>query len=149
MAVSGIDHEYIGIRCYQGFDSLVIEDANCGPDQEPTPPVPCRYGVLLDAVDVPHSNQAGQLAFSVDQQKLFDFMLLENFLCLFEGRARRACYQVILDHNSAYLDAVVFEKLQISASQNTDKFFAVDDGDAGDVLLFHKLLRSSDRLARR
>ncbi len=66
MAVSGINHEYIGIRFYQGFDSLVIEDAHRGTDQEPAPPVPCRYGVLLDAVDVPHGNQAGQLAFAVD-----------------------------------------------------------------------------------
>ncbi len=76
-------------------------------------------------------------------------MLLENFLGLFEGRARRACHQVILDHDSAYLDAVVFEKLQIPASQNADEFFAVDDGDAGDVLLAHKFLCSYDRIVGR
>ena len=149
MAVSGIDYENVGVRPDESFGSLVIVDTDGGTDQEPAPAVPCGYGVLLDAVDISHCNQAGQLALAVDQQKFFHLVLLEDFLGLLEGGSRRACHQVILYHNGAYLGIVIFEKLQIPARQNAYELFALDDRYTGDVLLFHQLLRSSDRLVRR
>ena len=47
--------------------------------------------------------------------------------------------QVGLGHDRADRDVVVLEELQVAAGQDADQLLALDDGDAGDVLLLHEL----------
>ncbi|MBA7664113.1 hypothetical protein ES703_72164 [subsurface metagenome] len=77
-------------------------------DTQPASPVPGRYRILLNAVDVPHSNQTGQLTGSVNQQQLLNLVFLQNFLGLFECRSSRAFNKIALYHFRAYLDIIVF-----------------------------------------
>jgi len=80
MAVSGIDYNYIHFGFNQGFDAILILDADGRANTKPAALVPNRQRILLEAVDIPHGNQARQLAFAVHQQELFDFMFLEDDL---------------------------------------------------------------------
>ncbi len=146
VAVGGIDYDQVNVGSDEGLDPLVFVDADGGSDAEPAALVSCGYGVLLDAVDIPHSNKACQLALSVDQEQLLDLVLLEYSLGLFEGGSGGPGDEVGLCHHGTYLDIVVLEELEVPASEDADELFAPDDRDAGDILLVHKLLSPADGL---
>ena len=149
VAVGGIDADDIDIRCDQGFDPLVLVHADGGSDPQPAAAVPGGLRVLLDAVDIPHRDQAGQFALAVDQQQLLDLVVPEDALGLFETGAGRAGDQVGLGHDGADLDIEILEELQIAPGEDADELLALDDRDARDVLLAHQFLGPADGLLGR
>ncbi len=59
MAVSGIDYNYIHFGFNQGFDAILILNADGRTDAKPAALVPNRQRILLEAIDISHRNQAG------------------------------------------------------------------------------------------
>ncbi len=76
MAVCGIDYDNIRIGCYKSLDSFIVLNTYCGTNTQSASMVPGGYWILLDAVNISHSNQASQLVFAVNQQQLLDLVLL-------------------------------------------------------------------------
>ena len=72
--MGGVDADDVDVGGDQGLDPLVVVHADGGPDPQPAAGVPGGPRELLDAVDVPHGDQAGQLALAVDQQQLLDLV---------------------------------------------------------------------------
>ena len=149
MTVSRVDAQKIGVCVDQGLHAVVVVDADGGADAEAASLIPGGSRVLHNAVDIPHRDQAGQLAVIVDQQQLLDLVFLKDVFGLFQAGARRTGHEVRPGHDRADLHIVIFKELQIAPGQDADQLLALDDRNPGNVLFLHQLLGPADRLAGR
>ena len=84
VAVGGVDDDDVDLRFDQGLDPLEVVHADGRSDPQPPAAVPGGERELLDAVDVPHRDQAGQFALVVHQEQFLDLVVPEDALGLFE-----------------------------------------------------------------
>ena len=72
VAVGGVDDDHVDVGLDQGLDPLVVVHAGGGPDPQPAAAVLAGHRELPHLLDIPHGDQAGQLAVAVDQQQFLD-----------------------------------------------------------------------------
>ena len=76
-------------------------------------------GILVEVFDVLHGDEAGEALVGLDQQELFDLVLVEGPLRLFQGGAR-GCGHQLPGHDGLDLLLSGFQKAQVAPGDDPD-----------------------------
>ena len=86
MSMCRIDYERISAcikQCGRTF-KRVARNADCSCSQKATMLVFCSIREFNDLFDILDRDKTNKLTFGIDQRKLFNLVLLQDFFCLFQ-----------------------------------------------------------------
>ena len=97
-------------------------------------------GIFEFLLDVFYGDQALQVVLVVDDEQLFDAVLVQNFFGLLERRSDRDGDQIFLGHHLADGNIETGFEAEIAIGEDADQFAVfLGDGDAGNFVLLHDI----------
>jgi hypothetical protein len=143
-----VNRDYVHSRLDEFINALVIVRIYRRAAAQPAAGVLAGAGILGYLVYVFYCYEALEMHFIIYEQQFLDFVLVQDVLCLFDGGAGRGGNKP-RGHHLIDAGGAVLVKPQIAPGNYADKFPAVHDRQAGDVVLFHQLPRLFDDCIRR
>jgi ribosome maturation factor RimP len=137
--VGGIDGQYVG----PGADQLrcALQEVAGGSDSSANAQTAlgifAGVGVFELFLDVLDGDEALELVLVVDDQQLFDAVLVQDQFGFFKRGADRDGDQVGLGHHVADGDVGAGLEAQIAVGEDADQALAAGDGYAGDLVAAH------------
>ena len=104
------------------------------------------FQLLLDVLD---GDEALELVVVVDDQELFDAVLVEDLLGLLQGGADGDGDEVLLGHHVVDGDVGAGDEAEVAVGEDADQLPVAGDGDAGDLEAAHEFERVGDGLLGR
>ena len=144
--VGGVDHEHVHASLHQSGGTLpgVAEEADAGGHAQTTLLILGGVRVLLGLDEVLDGDQAGQVAFLVNERQLLNLVLGEQTVSVVLGNVGRASDQVLLGHDILNLQGVVIlggDEAHITVGDDADELvFLVHNRQTGDVELAAQLV---------
>ena len=139
MAVGGVDGEGVDaiLDEFGGALEEVAGGSDGAGDAKAALLILAGVGVLQLLLDVFDGDEALELVGVVDDEKLFDAMLVQDLLGLLEGGADGNGDEVGLGHHVADGDVGAGDEAQIAVGEDADELALLGDGDAGDLEAAH------------
>ena len=139
MAVGGVDGEGVDAVFHElgGAFEEVARGSNGAGDAQAALLILAGVGILQLLLDVFDCDQALELVVVVDDEELFDAVLVEDVLGLFERGADRDGDEVGLGHHVADGNVGARDKAQIAVGEDADELAFFGDGNAGDLEAAH------------
>ncbi len=106
-------------------------------------------GVFQFLLDVLDGDEAFELVVVVDDEELFDTMLVEDLLGLLERSADGDGDEVGLGHHVVDGDVGAGDEAEVAVGEDADELAFAGDGDAGDFEAAHELEGVGDGLLGR
>ncbi len=151
VAVGGVDGEGVDAHVDEGGGAL--EEVAGGADgsgyAEAALLVLGGVGVLELLLDVFDGDEALELVVVVDDEELFDAVLVEDLFGLLERGADGDGDEVVLGHHVADGDVGAGDEAEVAVGEDADEAALAGDGDAGDLEAAHELERVGDGLLGR
>ncbi len=151
VAVGGVDGEGVDA----GGDELccAFEEVSGGADgsgyAEAALGVLGGVGVLELLLDVFDGDEAFELVVVVDDEELFDAVLVEDLLGLFECGSDGDGDEVFLGHHRVDAEVGAGDEAEVAVGEDSDELFVLGDGDAGDLVAAHDVECGGDGLLGR
>src|SRR6266850_4284066 len=144
MTMRSVDHQTIHARTYQFVRALA--EISGGADRccysQTAEIVLCCGGILNRLLNVFDGNQTLQTLVDINDQKLFDAMLLQDCLRLIQGRADRNGHQWLFGHHFRYGQVETLFKSQVAVGDDADQMAVfIHHGNAADVITLHDIER--------
>ncbi len=141
MTMGGVDDNHIDAGGHQRGDTFLAvgTDPDRGTDTQPADIVLAGIGVLAYLLDVLDGDQPLEVPLVVDHQQLFDPVLVQVLLGLFESGPGRHGHQIFLGHDIG--DRLVepgFET-QVAVGEDADQLAFLADGNTGDPVGLHQV----------
>ena len=127
----------------------VARRADRSGDAQPALVVLAGVGVLQLFLDVLDRDEALELIGVVDDEELFDPVLVQDVLGFFERRADRDRDELFLGHDVADGQVRLVDEAQVAVGKDADKLFVFRHGDAGNFIAAHHVERVRERLLGR
>ena len=143
MAVRRVNGQRVGAVAHQLCRAL--QKIACSPDRSAHAQaaliVLAGVGVLQLLLDVFNRDQPHQLILVIYDQQLFNAVLVQDQLRLFERGAHGHGDQVLLGHHVAHGNVGARLKAQVAIGQDAHQPLALRDGHAADAVAAHHLQR--------
>src|SRR5690554_3503118 len=140
MAVRRIDNDHIDACLHKKLDPLIAISAraNSGADAQSPALIFNRLGMLLGLEEVFNCDEPSELPLIVDDGEFLDAMLMKKFarLLLSDARLRR---DELARHQLAHRKIEAIFKAHIAARKDADGLIALNNREAGDIVLAHDL----------
>src|SRR5580658_574556 len=146
MAVCGIDDDEIDAGVDQRLAAGVagFADAGGGSNAQPALLVLASVGIRYGLLDVLYGDQADAPVVAIDDQKLLNPVLMQKPFRFILADAFAHRDEPILGHQLGHLLPTVGGKAHVAVGENPDELAgtavaaALDDRDAGNVILLHQ-----------
>ncbi len=100
------------------------------------------FELLLDVLD---GDEAFEFIGIVDDEELFDAVVVQDLFGVLEGGADGDGDEVFLGHDIADGNIGAADEAEIAVGENADELAAFGDGDAGDLVAAHNVEGVGDR----
>ena len=139
VAVGGVDGEGVDAILDElgGAFEEVAGGADGTGDAQAALLILAGVGVLQLLLDVLDGDEALELVGVVDDEELFDAMLVEDLLGLFERGSYGDGDEVGLGHHVGDGDVGAGDEAEVAVGEDADELAALGDGDAGDLETAH------------
>ncbi len=146
--MAGVDGEDVDAVADQlgGALEVVAGGADGGADAEAALLILGGVGVLQLLLDVLDGDEAFEDVVVVDDEELFDAMVVEDFFSLLEGGADGDGDEVFFGHHLADGDVGAGVEAEVAVGEDADELAVAGDGDAGDFVAAHDLEGVGDGL---
>ena len=144
MAVRAVNGQYVGFGFRQFLRALqeIAGRADGAADAQAAMVVFGGLRIFQFLLDVLDRDQTLQVVLVVDDQQLFDAVLMENFFRLLERRSYRHGDQMVLGHHLADGDVEAGLKAQVAVGEDANQFAVfLRDGHAGNLVFLHHIER--------
>ena len=154
LTVGGVDHEHVHAGFHQSGSTVVgvTQEADAGGNAQTTLFVLGGVRILLGLHEVLHGDQAGEVAFIVNQRQLLDLVLGQQVVGVFLGDVGRAGDEVLAGHDLGNLEPVVIlggDETHVAVGDDADELVVVvNDRQAGDMETAAQLVEISQRHIR-
>src|SRR6516165_3687645 len=146
MAMRGVHHHDIDAGIDQAFAPCITGIANRSGSRHPQAPLLVFAGIRIGDrfFDVLYREQADAAIGSIDHEKLFDAMLMQEAFRLVLPDAFADRDQSLISHQLGDFLALISGESHVSVRENPDQFAgapvtaAFDDRNAGNVVLLHQ-----------
>ena len=141
-------HIHAGAHQLSGALKKIARGADGSAHAQPALIVLAGVGIFEFFLDVFDCDQALQLVLIVDHQQLFNAMLVQDQLGLFERGAHGNGDQVLLGHHVADGNIGAGFKAEIAIGEDAHQPLALRDRHAGDLVAPHHVEGVADHLVR-
>ena len=154
LTVGGVDHEHVHAGFHQSGSTVVgvTQEADAGGNAQTTLFVLGGVRILLGLHEVLHGDQAGEVAFIVNQRQLLDLVLGQQVVGVFLGDVGRAGDEVLAGHDLGNLEPVVIlggDETHVAVGDDADELVVVvNDRQTGDMETAAQLVEISQRHIR-
>ena len=144
----GVDGEHVGTGFHEfgGPLQIVARGADSAAHAQPALLVLAGVGILELLLDVLYGDQALELILVVDDEELFDTVLVEDELGFLKRGADGDGDEVFLGHHVANGNVAAGFKAEVAVGEDADQLFAARNGHAGNLIAAHHFEGVGDEL---